>query len=751
MTLEPLERVRKLAIKKVKEDKPKDEEKKVPFKIVAPWEQDEKLWELPLEVEPLVNVMTFGWTEDGRCGYPPPDPSHIQVHPRPVHDLREPVDPQTGEQYVVRMASAGSKHSLFIMMNCREEVGKPKYKKHKKKIVLAGLNQTALCEERGFTTPRELIWDEDEEPVQAFAGNGNSFVLTRLGNLFSFGQGRYGVLGHCEERSSQVPRQILTLKHAHITQVALGLWHVLVLCDDMRMYSWGRNNVGQLGRRTESLMELIPEEIAFFKGTKDNGETVQNIACGSYHSMALVSMRMRKGKPEERRLYMWGDNSRGQCGNALEELRSTPQENSLLSSFISKKKLLIRSVVAGGYHNLAVTEPAGQVVAWGASDYGQLGLGSQFDEAIPQIIPGVQNVIRVAAGARHSMALCDTHLPDMDGDGISRNFGTSAFDLYSWGYNGYGELGLSDTNLRMFPTRISAFNNARILDISCGDRHSIVVTCPKPMINRENHKLRPYYSIIDENNSEMARGALKIVMKKKDLDPTLLDLPHALLPDQPGEYDDELKNSFFEKGLRYCMDSTRDPSDWRRASLECAFECVTTTHPPRHLKNVCLACARHCQANTRLLPYARRRTKKDYRCDCRTSGLCVCTYSHIRGAFDDIAGEDFKIGPNQLRNLVATLRNPEPVEKENMDDCLAYFATSPALARAAEIIAKQKADVSGGVRDEDDDDSDDDAAYDALEGLSEPRIGPLQFEKWFREYFDVVDSDSQDEEDVDKW
>ena len=27
-------------------------------------------WELPDDVEPLVNVVSFGWMEDGRCGYP---------------------------------------------------------------------------------------------------------------------------------------------------------------------------------------------------------------------------------------------------------------------------------------------------------------------------------------------------------------------------------------------------------------------------------------------------------------------------------------------------------------------------------------------------------------------------------------------------------------------------------------------------------------------------------------------------------
>ena len=121
----------------------------------------------------------------------------------------------------------------------------------------------------------------------------------------------------------------------------------MVLTEDGRIFSWGRNNVGQLGRGEESLMELMPEEINFFKGTKESGDTLLQVGCGAFHSFVLMSLRRRKGKPEERRVYMWGDNSRGQCGNAEEERRSFPQENAYLSSFCSKKKLLVKHIVAG--------------------------------------------------------------------------------------------------------------------------------------------------------------------------------------------------------------------------------------------------------------------------------------------------------------------------------------------------------------------------------------------------------------------
>jgi hypothetical protein len=208
------------------------------------------------------------------------------------------------------------------------------------------------------------------------------------------------------------------------------------------------------------------------------------------------------------------------------------------------------------------------------------------------------------------------------------------------------------------------------------------------------------------------------------------------------------------------MDTMYDPGDWRRNYLECAFKCITPTKPPITLNSVCLSCARNCQAAAQL----RRRVKGNRKCDCRKSGMCTCTWSTIRAAFDEIAGEDFCIGPNQLRGLLVTLRKPDPVEKENMDDCLAYFATSEALKKAADL-EKERAEKRERERVEamgdksklkeynerqkrraaQDSDSDDEEALDALEFCSEPRIGPLEFEQWYRDYFDVIESASEDE------
>ena len=103
----------------------------------------------------------------------------------------------------------------------------------------------------------------------------------------------------------------------------------------------------------------------------------------------------------------------------------------------------------------------------------------------------------------------------------------------------------------------------------------------------------------------------------------------------------ELSSSTFEKGLRYCMDTFKDPMDWRRKGLETCYTCTT---PAFQFTAVCLACARTCLSNQRLVPYIRGRASTDL-CDCGTSGNCLARWSTVRVGFDKVADVDQCLGP----------------------------------------------------------------------------------------------------------
>jgi alpha-tubulin suppressor-like RCC1 family protein len=75
---------------------------------------------------------------------------------------------------------------------------------------------------------------------------------------------------------------------------------------------------------------------------------------------------------------------------------------------------------------------------------GQLGIGKQREVRIPQKIPIIEEesqrehrIVSCSAGFGHTAAL------------------TESGELYTWGFNIYGQLGLGDKKTRWFPERVS--------------------------------------------------------------------------------------------------------------------------------------------------------------------------------------------------------------------------------------------------------------------------------------------------------
>jgi alpha-tubulin suppressor-like RCC1 family protein len=72
----------------------------------------------------------------------------------------------------------------------------------------------------------------------------------------------------------------------------------------------------------------------------------------------------------------------------------------------------------------------------GAAQHGQLGHGDAENQTVPKLIESLRDVVLIAAGVQHSVAL--THYGE----------------LYAWGSNDHGQLGLGNTNTHFVPTRV---------------------------------------------------------------------------------------------------------------------------------------------------------------------------------------------------------------------------------------------------------------------------------------------------------
>ena len=304
-------------------------------------------------------------------------------------------------------------------------------------------------------------------------------ALDSAGAVYVWGTGGSASVSNAAVKSDIVPQilEALPLK-SKVVDVSCGLGHALFLVDEGKVYSWGNGGNGRLGLgdlhdRTEA---AAVSELA--------NETVSMIQCGASHSMALTKTG---------RVYSWGKNTQGQCGQGTNEdiLRPTVVskiegknivqlaagwEHSLALTaegrlfswgcgykdsrrgiippvlglgnndcrlnpelITSIESIRIVKVTCGWDHCIAL-DSKGKTLSWGSGQNGKLGHGTEENISVPCYIPSLENlcVVSIAAGCEHSAAITD------DGS------------IMSWGHGDGGRLGHGDNNQCFTPTKIDA-------------------------------------------------------------------------------------------------------------------------------------------------------------------------------------------------------------------------------------------------------------------------------------------------------
>eukprot|EP01084_Bolivina_argentea_P121419 215158_1 len=84
-------------------------------------------------------------------------------------------------------------------------------------------------------------------------GNTHSLGVTADGAVLSFGSGTNGKLGHGDEDDKYKPKVIEALLPKHVIDISEGNTHSLCVTADGQLYSWGTGYQGQLGHG-DSLM-----------------------------------------------------------------------------------------------------------------------------------------------------------------------------------------------------------------------------------------------------------------------------------------------------------------------------------------------------------------------------------------------------------------------------------------------------------------------------------------------------------------
>jgi alpha-tubulin suppressor-like RCC1 family protein len=315
--------------------------------------------------------------------------------------------------------------------------------------------------------------------VQVAAGGGlvrvaHSLLLTSTGQVFSFGTGQYGALGHGYSAAKQLPDQIRpalikALSPHKCVCVDAGELHSAAVTSDGDVYTWGDGFCGQLGHGDKRPV-VTPTQVT--KGGLED-ECVSTISCGSRHTIAIT---------EDGEAFTFGLGHFGVLGRSF-----TPFEYDADADVVALggevgaflPALAAPSALGAGVqaleHDAAVVlhvqePPAANEVERNMSEQlrqhldliANLSLEDSSDQCIPKRVESLDGIklVLASAGHRHSLLL------DERGG------------IYSCGSGTGGCLGHGDISPQMYPVRITSFDddNVRIRHLSAGVDTSMAVS-----------------------------------------------------------------------------------------------------------------------------------------------------------------------------------------------------------------------------------------------------------------------------------
>jgi len=140
--------------------------------------------------------------------------------------------------------------------------------------------------------------------TQLVCGRNHSGCVSADGRVYAWGattMGRTGLNVSTAVKVQQSPSELPLFNSRPVKQLATGDFHMMALCVDGAVYSWGYSSDGQTGQAT-LIHCRTPKRMEYFDMA---GASIQSIACGSGFSMA---------KDAAGYLYSWGYGDGGWMG-----------------------------------------------------------------------------------------------------------------------------------------------------------------------------------------------------------------------------------------------------------------------------------------------------------------------------------------------------------------------------------------------------------------------------------------------------
>lgn len=346
------------------------------------------------------------------------------------------------------------------------------------------------------------------------AGGNHSAAISQNGDLYTWGQGVNGQLGHGDRMDVHLPKLVRFLQGKKITMVSCSLYHSMGVTDNGQLYTWGSTNCGALGHGRLEDHSVSPKLVQALTPYH-----VLRVAAGDYHCLC-TAIPPKTGVEDENGLtnssmsdgslgtlvFSWGGGVLGKLGHGNFEDETMPKELTIF------RGLDVRQVACSTYTSAAVTH-SGILFTWGGGSHGKLGVGSspladsiaKFNRqlASERLTGDGENEIeapnntsphRQVGGTASrpvspSVSLClsipfsvpffvDKNLIVSQVSLASQHAAavTSDGSLYSWGLS--GRLGHDEPKSELDenePRKVEALGNVRITSCACGPSHTLAV------------------------------------------------------------------------------------------------------------------------------------------------------------------------------------------------------------------------------------------------------------------------------------